>query len=305
MPMKTKATKLLGAASDLPAPVSADTAETVPALPRFTLTTLAELGPSLPVGMPPSDPSMPRVRSFRIRPFKMKQEKALAELRDKAKGNGGKFVADVMSIMFQTVGPHNFDAMKMQERFLVINQMTMPDVLYMYLYMRYEALGKSEDVAMTVRCPACKSEFTWYGDLGTLEVRVAPDEMKTLTRTYELRDEFMLRGKPVKKVTLGYIKWDMMGRRDIIGSGSEQNATLLSSIVGTDSYDGPAGAFQLMDGDLDDMSRYDVAGIIDDIEQNTPGPQLDIEPECPQCKHQWKMMLDWRWENFFKRSVRH
>src|SRR5690349_7308351 len=82
---------------------------------------LSELGPNLPVGVATPDG---RVRPFRLRPFKMKQEKALARLRDEAKGgNTGGFVADVLAHMLQTVGPHNFDTMKDGDRQLAINQL--------------------------------------------------------------------------------------------------------------------------------------------------------------------------------------
>lgn len=272
-----------------------------PAKPQFVVKTLSELGPNLPVGAAAAGE---RVRPFRVRPYKMKQEKALASLRDDAKGNNiGTFVADALALMLQTVGPHNFDTMKDGQRQLVINQLSMPDVLYLYLYLRYEALG-DEPVLMLVRCAACTTEFKWYGDLGSMDVKVVEDSKTELVRTYELRDPMMFRGQMVSKLKLGLIKWDVFSRPEFQSRGSMQNATISASIVGVEGHDALPGTFQVASNDLDDMTKFDMSGLIRDIEQNTPGPQLDIEPECPSCQHKQKMMLDWSWDSFFARSAR-
>lgn len=274
-----------------------------PAQPRFSVKTLAELGPNLPIGVQPSGGGE-RVRPFRVRPYKMKQEKALAALRDEQKGvNIGKFVADALALMIQTVGPHNFDNMKDGERQLVINQLAMPDVLYLYLYLRYDALG-DEPVLMQVKCPQCSTEYRWYGDLGTLDVKVVDDTKADLARFYTLRDAMQFRGKTVSKLKLGLIKWDAFGRPEFQARGSMENATITSSIIGIEGVDAIPGTFQMTANDLDDMSKFDMSGLIRDIEENTPGPQLGVEPECPTCKFSRKMMIDWSWDSFFARSAR-
>lgn len=269
---------------------------------KFVLKTLGELGPNLPVGV--SVQGAPRSRAFRVRPYKMKQEKALAVLRDEAKGNNiGSFVSDALALMLQTVGPHNFDGMKDGERQLVINQLSMPDVLYLYLYLRYSALG-DEPVVMLVRCQSCTTEYRWYGDLGSMEVKVVEDDKSDLTRTYELRDPMQFRGKEVSKLKLGLISWNLFSRPEFQSRGSMQNATIMASIVGVHGIDAIPGTFQVGSSDLDDMTKYDMTGLIRDIEVNTPGPQLDVTPECPSCQHKQKMMLDWSWDSFFARSAR-
>lgn len=280
--------------------VKEDTTAAQPA--AFVTKTIAELGSNLPVGI--GIAGAPRVRPFRVRPYKMKQEKALARLRDEAKGNSiGTFVADALSLMLQTVGPHNFDTMKDGERQLVINQMCMPDVLYMYMYLRYAALG-DEPVVMLVRCPSCSTEYRWYGDLGSMDVKVVESETADLTRPYELRDEMQFRGKTATKLKLGLIKWDTFGRPEFQNRGSMQGAAITASIVGVDGFDTIPGTFQVSLDELDDMSKFDMSGLTRDIENNTPGPQLDITPECPACQHKQRMMLDWGWDSFFARSAR-
>ncbi len=268
----------------------------------FVVKTLAEWGPNLPIGVAMSGAA--RVRPFRVRPFKMKQEKALAALRDDAKGNSiGTFVADALALMLQTVGPHNFDNMKDGERQLTVNQLSMPDVLYLYLYLRYDALG-DEPVVMLVRCPSCTTEYRWYGDLGSMNVRVVPDDKSELTRSYQLRDPMQFRGKTVSTLKLGLIKWDVFSRPEFQQRGSMQNATIAASIVGMEGIDAIPGTFMVTNDDLDDMTKFDMSGLIGDIESHTPGPQLDVEPECPSCQHKQRMMLDWSWDSFFARSAR-
>ena len=173
--------------------------------PLFTLKSLSDLGANLPIGIP--TPGGGISRAFRLRPFKMKQEKALSRLKEESKGSTiGAFVREVLASMVQTVGPHNFDQMKDGERQVVINQLAMPDVLYLYLYLRFNSLGS--DVQMRIRCGACTNEYHWWGDLGSLDVRVVNDDAGDLTRSFKLRDPFQLRGKSIDTLRLGLIKWD-------------------------------------------------------------------------------------------------
>lgn len=270
--------------------------------PAYVTKTLAEQGPNLPVGVETPDG---RVTTFRVRPFKMKQEKLLAQMRDEQKSASiGTFVANTLAMMIQTVGPHNFDAMKDGERQLVINRLTMPDTLYLYLYLRYDALGADEPVVMLVRCPTCKAEFKWYGDLGSMDVKAVADNRVDLTRTYTLRDPMQFRGKEVKAVKLGMLQWGALSRPEFQDRASAQDATITASIIGMEGIDAIPGTFQIGSNELDDMTKFDMAGLVRDIEEHTPGPQLDITPECPACKNSHKLMLDWSWNSFFARSPR-
>lgn len=264
-----------------------------------TLTTLDEQGPNLPVGMVIDGK---RSRLFRLRPFKLKQEKALSKLKD-AKGIGaGEFVRDALSLMVQTIGPHSFDGMKDGERQLMINSLSMPDVLYLYMYLRHEAMGQ-EPVRMNIMCrnPKCGIQFEWYGDLGSMDVKVVPDDCLDTSRWYELRDGIALRGERRTKLKLDLIKWDMFCRAEFSKDGVAQMMAVVGSVVGYDGFKDPTLILGV--DDLDDMTRFDSAGIIADIEVHTPGPQLDIVPECPNCKAVSRMMLDWSWDNFFSRSA--
>lgn len=263
----------------------------------FEVRELRAQGPNLPVGLVVGGQ---RSRLFRLRPFKLKQEKALAKLREKAKGGTvGQFVCDALASMVQTLGPHNFDAMKEGERQIAINQLTMADVLYLWVYMRFDALGE-EPVAMTIRCRSCTNEYKWFGDLGSMDVRVLHDSTIDTSRTYKLRDGVAFAGAERHVLKLDMMKWDFFSR-NFNNKDSQSALAIMGSIVGIEGVD--RNPFQMTENDLDEMSKFDIGGITRDIEDNTVGPQMDIEPQCPSCNHKSRMMLDWGYESFFSRSA--
>lgn len=270
------------------------------AKPLFEETTLAELGPNLPVGIVVGDK---RVRPFRVRPFRLKEERALAELREKSKSQTiGHWVADVLGMMMQTVGPHSFDAMKDHDRHLIISMMTVPDVLYMYVYLRYDALGPNEPLSANLVCPKCSSKFEFMCDLGTLVVRKVPDDRLDLTRQYDLRDGFPHKGKLRKAVELDVLKWNLLERKEFAANaGKRQTMTVIGSIVGVEGE--THKPIVLPESDLDEMTKYDYEGISRDIEVNTPGAQFAVDAVCVTCAHEFKHAINWvDFQGFFSRS---
>jgi len=301
MPMKSKydSELVLPDGPALKVVTDEDTPETLPQpqpVERFQMTTMADLGPSLPVGIGPE-----RVRTFRLRPFNMGLEKLISQAKDKMKTKtGGTFVRTVLGLMAQTVGPHNFDKMKQVDRELAIGQMSMPDVLYMYLYARHEALV-NEPVVMNIVCAECSVQYKWYGDLSTMDIKVLTDKAP-LTRRFDLTSPLHVRSKVANHLTLGLIRWDNFCRPEFSNKNSIQSAAITASVCGMEGFDSPA--FALLDTDLDDMTKDDMNRVTMDIEEHTPGPQMDITPVCPSCNHEQRMMLDWSWDNFFSRSAR-
>src|SRR3990172_4165175 len=154
-----------------PAPASSD--------PLWTMTALGDLGPNLPTGIVADGR---RSKLFRFRPYRMKEEKQLGEIRDKTKGMSmGQLVNEVLGLMVQTVGPHTFDTLSPVEKRLIIGSMIMTDALYMYVYLRHEAMY-GEPLELTVNCPFCRSQSTLPGDLQTLEIRQMAPEIIDLRR---------------------------------------------------------------------------------------------------------------------------
>lgn len=263
---------------------------------------MSELGPHLPVGF--EVPGEPRSRLFRLRPFRLKDEKHLGALREKGKGmTMGTFVNGVLSHMVQTVGPHSFDAMKERDRAMVVTNLYMADVLYMYLYLRYDALGADEPVAMQLKCPSCRSDFLFKGDLGSVKVRVVGDEVRTLRRTYQLRDGVAINGRQTNVLYLEPLKWSAFERPEfnVHNRAQREAATIRHSIVGCEGWDAKY-PFIFTDNDMDELTKYDLEGLVDDIEAHSPGPQMTIEAECNVCRTSFRAMMDWSYDSFFSRS---
>ncbi len=268
--------------------------------PEMRTTTLAELGSNMPVGILAGDKL---VKPFRLRPFRLKEEKELGALREGTKGmTFGQFTSGVLSKMLISAGPYAFDGMKEQERRLAISQMVMADVLYMYLYLRYEALGADEPVVMRCVCPACRHDFKMPADLGSLEVRVVPETAVDLRRRYQLRDSIEIQGKERKLLYLRPINWGVMEDKSFAldNQAVREAKTLSASIVGCE---GPVtNPLVISDNDLELMTKYDMEGIKSDIEENTPGPIMVLNSECPACKVPFQQMINWTYESFFTRS---
>lgn len=273
-------------------------ADEAPTKRLFELKELKAQGAELPVGLVVDGK---RVRTFRLRPFRLKQEKAISKLKaDSKAATIGKFVCGVLSLMVQTVGPHNFDNMNDGHRQLIISQLTMADVLYLWVYLRYEALAQ-EPVTMNIPCPSCRNEYKWYGDLGTMDVRVVNNDVVSTTREFKLRDGVELGGAARSILKLDMIKWDSLMRRDVVDKQSQEAAIIAGSIVGIEGIE--RTPFFMLENELDEMTKWDIEGLTREISDNTCGPQMDIQPECPACKYKGVMMLDWGYDSFFARSV--
>lgn len=268
----------------------------------MSVTTLGQLGSQLPVGV--VNPGIgKRVKPFRLRQFRMKQEKELGELRENGRGMSfGKFVSEVMAKMVQTVGHHTFDSMGEKERKLVLAQMTMADVLYMYVWLRHEAMGADEPVVLPVTCPGCRHMFQVDADLGTLEVRTVPAEALDLRRTASLRDGLTIHGKQCSNLWLDAVPWRMADSPAFMRPGEREALVINHSIVGAEGVD--LNPFLMTDAELDEMTKFDLEGLMRDIDDNSPGPIMVVKSNCPACKSEVGRMIDWGYDSFFSRSSR-
>lgn len=274
----------------------------------FEVRTMRELGPQLPVGFVHEGR---RVRNFRLRPFRLKDERALSEIREKRKGlTMGEFVASILSHMVQTVGGHAFDMMKDGDRRLVIASLPMADALYMYLYLRADALGIDEPVPLNLQCPSCRARYKFRADLGSLEVRVVPDSIIDLRRTYTLRDGIDIGGQTRHTLYMEPLKWGAFERREFSASSKADReiAVIRHSVVGVEGVD--QTPFMLHVEQMEDLTKYDLEGITRDIEDNGPGPQMVIEAKCSGdalelgggCGAEYLAPIEWDYDSLFSRA---
>lgn len=259
--------------------------------------TLGELGACLPLGIEQEGGTLGKSVSFR--PWKLKQEKEIAAAKAKMKGkiSGAQYASMVLSTMCNELGGVSFEGKPENEKRQAIGQMYLGDVLYAYLYLRYEAIG--EVLKTDLHCPNCSHQFILPADLRTLEVTVA-DDSKAAQAVYTLKNPLEIRGKTIHKMVFGPAKWVSLEAMSsgAVNEGQMKEAFMRASFVSAPGVDN----FILSHGDLDEMSKKDFESIGRLLEDSHVGPDLNVESACPNCSHNFKTQLNWATEDFFTES---
>lgn len=259
-------------------------------------TTLADLGAQLPIGVPTADGKLNK--SFSVKPFRLKEEKELAALKEKGGMNLGKYVSHVLAVMLDQVGGQSFKDLKMEQRLYQISKMYMCDVLYMYVYLRTDALGTS--LKMKIPCGRCKAAFDFAADLNTLDVKTV-DGLQELVTECELRHGFTYRGATRKKVQLRPVLWNVFESKSSKDMGALRGAIIQNAIVGIEGI-AEAEMSVIPDATLDELTKRDVETITGLIDGKTPGPIMAVAAECPECDSKWMGSIDWGYDSFFSHS---
>ncbi len=266
-----------------------DTKQTTKPEERFKTVTMGDLRGQLPIGSITPDGKL--VKTVSSIPFKMKQEKELAN-RKKTAVTGADFANATLSLLLEQFGLFHFPNMKEIEKTIALQQAYFPDILYAYLWIRREALGSN--FPMMFECGRCKEPNHFPADLDTLEVRVVEDAKK-LRWDLELRDGVVVLGKLRKKFTLQPPVWG-----SINATRDEDSYQLLETfracLVGVEGIDSPP---VLLDSDADEISRWDSALIEASITENVPGPKMLIEHRCKKCRTPFIQQINWISDSFF------
>lgn len=268
----------------------------------ITRTTLKELGPTLPLGILTPDNSY--AKSFEVKKWRMKEERELGEMRDQQRGDSvGQFVAQVLSAMCTSVGTHDFEKLKQEERLVHVSQMYVGDVFYIYTWLRLKSLG--EKLGLSIKCPSCTNNFKFEANLNTLEV----DTCKTLDSAvweYKMKEPFKIRGKTATEFLMGPPRWTTLENMKGIGgmnTGAAKAGMIVGCILGIGNKEKHE---QILLGvnELDEMAKVDIEGITTEMDKNAIGPNMAIEGECPRCRSNYVMPIDWSYDNFFGASSR-
>jgi len=268
---------------------------------KLVKTTLKELGPNLPLGVPQPDGSL--ATGIDVRPWRMKEEKELGSLREERRGdNVAKYVSVVLSAMCNVLGSHKLSEMQdITTRLIHISQLFMCDAFYAYFWLRYKALGPH--LAMEINCPSCSNKFDFTADLESLEVTTVKS-LDDAMWDYKLRDPFEIRGKVVEGFKMGPARWNAIetGKgAGMLDTGAAKHGIIHGSIH---SILGLSEQIALMDTELDDMSKYDLEKLTSTLEDKAVGPDMAIEDKCPKCKRTFRTTIDWSYDNFFGISSR-
>lgn len=251
--------------------------------------TLVQQGPILPIGIQTPEGFN---RTIEVRPWRLKEERELGELRDKnKKATAFQFASMVLGTLCTKLGPNDFteSSLKMPKKQAAVGQMFLGDVLYAYLWLRHETLGST--LEMQLSCPACGKSYAFNADLDTLPVSQV-ESLEDAMWDYELKDPFPVRSDVANKLTFGPIRWSTF--EGVAGAGAMKTATIVGSLYKINDKATP-----ISKQELDEMSKRDLEAIIRMIDDHHIGPDMSLDMVCPHCSHEYKTVIDWSTDSFF------
>jgi len=257
---------------------------------------LTELGNTLPIGVG-------NQRSIAFRPWRLKEEKKLAELKKKNKNATlTKYVNFVLTTMCTELAGENFSNMQDKDKERLISSLYIGDVLYAYVLLRREAIGSV--VTTKLICEACSHEYNYAADLDTLEVTIPEKTIEDTFWKYTLRHPMKVRNDTINGFTLGPVKWSVLetaavGKKN---EGEIKAKTIRGSIKNAILEDGSEKDIVLTDEDLDELSKLDFEYLVKNLDDHHIGPDMSVDCLCPSCGHEYKLSINWANENFFGAS---
>lgn len=270
--------------------------------------TLQELGNNLPI------PSEAGRQAFNFKVWRLPEEKKISELRNKHK-NLGKFVRETFEFMLTDLGGKKVDAMNDNERKLMLNQMPFANIFYMWMYLRYEALGEKLKMA-PIDCPHCAGEVKdIVADLNSLEIKCAgfketedggwaEEEKAARTADYKLKKPMQIGDVTVHSIRFGFTPWDAMERLPVNerNFGTIKEAMMAASIQGGLAEESKDMLPLQKDLVLKSLSKRDIEGYYDALDSHNGGPVLAMTIPCPHCGKEFMQPLNWTYEYFFGNS---
>jgi hypothetical protein len=266
-------------------------------------TTLAENGPILPIGV---NVNGNLIKSFELRPYKTKTDRALAIWREANEDKTTAYlVAKYLSLVISKVGdtPYELDDEGNSSATieLMFHNWNLVDVFYAYVYSRVKHLGGKVLVPYSCPVPTCGHTDKGTFDISTADVKVV-ERFKTLIKWVNLKRGFQLRdGKQCHSTKLQPVTWQTM-----LAVGAGQNAvgavtysSLQSAVCGVNKSDKP---YTLTTEEVDEIEKIDLIAIDRANAEEQAGIELDTEVRCTKCNYLITGALDWSFDNFFGES---
>jgi len=254
---------------------------------------LKDLKNNLPVELPDRE-----TQEFTFKNWTMKEEKQIAKLKTSS-GMMGKFVSSVFQLMLNRFCGEDFDAKDTNEKILTINQLDLPNVMYMWVYLRYEVMG--EFVVMDVNCPTCgrlNKQRTF--NIESMDIHV---KEKTEPRYdyYTLLKPFDFGGETVEKLKIRVTKWDAMeSAKDEVAAneGLMKELIFRNSIIGMNDAEGHIDSASI----IENLHKRDIEKLSQKISEHNGGPSLSLEDKCEFCGTDYSKFLNWSYDHFFGQS---
>lgn len=270
------------------------------------LTTLEELSNRLPV-----PDKLGKRGEFKFRTWRMPEEKKIGELKKQHKGLG-RFVREVFDFMLVDFEGRKWETTDVNDRKLILSQLPWANVFYMWMFLRVDALGNQMKM-QKMPCPACEFDIKDYvADLNSLEVKVTGmnDEGQDETEikreaVYNLKKPILIGEVTVTKIKYGFTPWIAMEKLPAQerNFGTIKEAMLGQSIIGCYSEESGDNMIQIEKGKImNSISKVDIEGLYDQIDDFNGGPVLALDVECPNCTHKFGQPLNWTYDYFFMNS---
>lgn len=283
--------------------VQTEPTQTSPALnippepePQTKRIELRELGARLPLGVVGTDGLIHK--DIACKPWRGREEREVSGFKSESQEKGD-FVTRLISFMFTRIGPHDFESMKEAERKAVVATLYMGDVLYMYVWLRVQCLGKS--LKMDLTCLRCNFEFPYDADLNTVVVRTA-DSLENAKWSYVLKSPFEIRGEMANSFDLAPTRWQTMEtsiKKQYDAGDANGSGTKMDMIEGCIKRVTGREDMVLISKEFDDMLKVDIERLATRIDKHEVGPDLSVKEKCPRCKRDFVTTLDWGYESFF------
>lgn len=272
--------------------------------PYSRRTTLKELGNNLPVIRKSATGELIKNRSFTFLEWTMETEEKIASFQEKAQ-NTGLLVNFILRTLLDEFCGQSFQDMPDEQKALIINQLEFPNVMYMYMYLRYEEMGNEYNVG-NVGCPTCKKlNENFVADLGTLEIDVK-DKDHQREHLCELKRPIVVDGKdPITGLKIDVTKWDVLERadpKDAANSAKLKMLMLQSAICGASTAKGPIEGFVDSKTLIKKMKKIDIERCVKELAANNGGPVAAVGGKCIHCEVEFIKPLDWSYDHFFGSS---
>jgi len=265
--------------------------------------TLKDLQNVLPIGLFAPDGTLHK--QFTHKPWRMEEERMVGKIRETGDYQFiCPFISEVLGAMTISIGGMSFQDKNQAQRRLMVSQMFISDVMYMYVWLRREALGA--DVSLQSTCPMCGNKSKIVISLDELEVDSNDQEVKSpmdLHRTIILKKGIIVSGTTHEEITIRPSTWMAMEGstvKSLSNDGAVKTNILRDSIVGVTGLQ--RDHFIATDDILDSLYKVDIELIAKAINDMNGGLNMSVETKCENCNRKYEQGVDWNYDNFFSHS---
>jgi len=234
---------------------------------------------------------------FTFRDWTFKEEEYIAKAKTKT-ATMGRFIGDILAMMLTSVGGEDFTKKEHGEKILFMNRQPVGNVLYMYIYLRYDQLG--EELRLTFKCPFCNAEINnFIANIGDLDVDCKFGEFSDVI-DYHLKKPVSLDAgdQLIETLRIGMARWDVMEKAQNTSDANEATMKKYSyrnSIVGASNVTGYLDPEEV----IQKLRKQDIERLGTVIAAHNGGPSIQAEVICSKCNNMFWKQIDWSYDHFF------